>query len=90
MLVYKEIHIKFKNLRLLALSMISLHKPEDFQSKKNEKKYDLVKLTGGSEGAAVFKVTRQKLAIVFKNALKEKFLVYLHLLCSMFWIDKLK
>ena len=42
MLVYKEIHIKFKNLRLLALSMISLHKPEDIQSKKNEKKYDLV------------------------------------------------
>ena len=39
---------------------------------------------GGSEGAAVFKVTRQKLAIVLKNALKENFLVYLHLLCSVF------
>ena len=40
-------------------------------------------MIGGSEGAAVFKVTRQKLAIVLKNALKENFLVYLHLLCSV-------
>ena len=45
---------------------------------------------GGSEGAAVFKVTRQKLAIVLRNALIEHFFVYLHLLCSVFWIDKLK
>ena len=49
----------------------------------NWKCYKFLKTLGGSEGAAVFKVTRQKFVIVLKNALKENFLVYLHLICSV-------